>query len=192
MQKVIVAITGASGAIYAQMLVQKLCTLKQQVAEVALIASNCGKQVFVYELGENAWDNLLSLSIKRYGNADFFAPTASGSARYDTMFVVPCSMGTLAHIAHGIADTLIARSADVMLKERRRLILLPREMPYSAIHLQNMLQITQAGGIVCPASPAFYTHPATIDDLVEATINRILQLADIQVDAFEWGTNFVA
>jgi 4-hydroxy-3-polyprenylbenzoate decarboxylase len=186
MQKVIVAITGASGAIYAQTLLQKLCTLQEQVGEIAMIASRCGKQVFVYEQGQDAWDALCALPLRRYEDDDFFAPCASGSAHYDTMFVVPCSMGTLGRIAGGIADTLIVRAADVMLKERRRLILLPREMPYSAIHLANMQQITSAGGIVCPASPSFYSRPANINDLVGTVVERLLQLADIKAEGFEW------
>jgi 4-hydroxy-3-polyprenylbenzoate decarboxylase len=189
MQKVIVAITGASGAIYAQTLLQRLCTLKEYIYEIALIVSECGKQVFVYERGQNAWDTLQTLPVQHFADNDFFAPCASGSAHYDTMFVVPCSMGTLGRIAHGTADTLIARAADVILKEHRRLILLSREMPYGSIHLTNMQQITSAGGIICPASPAFYSRPVSIDDLIKTVIDRLLQLADVKVEGFEWGTD---
>ena len=178
----IVAITGASGAIYAQMLVQELCRLKDRVAQIILIASKYGERVFAYELGADAWTALQSLPVVRYDDDNLFAPCASGAAACDAMFVTPCSMGALARIAHGSADTLIARSADVMLKERRRLIALVREMPYSAIHLANMQTLTAAGGIVCPASPAFYARPASLAEAAQSVTNRLLQLAGLQTD----------
>ncbi|GHT12648.1 flavin prenyltransferase UbiX [Bacteroidia bacterium] len=187
MQKIIVAITGASGAIYAQYLLQRLCEQRNEWAEIALVVSDCGQQVFIHELGQQAWNALLSLPVRVYDRHDFFAPIASGSAGYEAMVVVPCSMTTLARIAHGIADNLIARAADVMLKERKRLVVVPRETPYSLIHLQNMQRITEAGGIVCPASPAFYSHPATLAELSNLLIERVLQLAGAQVQGFEWG-----
>jgi 4-hydroxy-3-polyprenylbenzoate decarboxylase len=160
--------------------------MKEQVAEIALIVSDCGREVFLHELGQAAWDALQSLPVKHYSNNDFFSPCASGSARYSAMLVTPCSMGTLARIAHGIADTLIARTADVMLKERRRLVLMPREAPYNLIHLRNMQQIVEAGGVICPASPAFYHHPATLEDAANSLLDRMLQLIDIKTDSPEW------
>ncbi|MFC2138288.1 UbiX family flavin prenyltransferase, partial [Bacteroidota bacterium] len=117
-----------------------------------------------------------NLPFFKYDVNDFFSPAASGSANYDAMIIIPCSMGTLGKIAHGTSDDLIIRAADVMLKEKRKLILVPRETPYNLIHIENMKLITLAGGIICPASPSFYSKPETINDLVDTIVERVLHL----------------
>jgi len=172
MRKIVVGITGASGAVYAQQLLERLQLLRE--VEVAVVLSDCGEQVFRYELGDDA---LAAIPFRCYANNDFGAPFASGSSRFDTLIVIPCTMGTLGRIAHGVSDTLLTRAADVMLKERRRLILVTREMPLNLIHLRNMAQVTEAGGIICPASPSFYSRPATIAETVRSVTDRVLQLA---------------
>ncbi len=180
--KMIVAVTGASGSIYAKHLLLELQKLK--AIDVAVIFSEEGKKVWKHELGEPIAD----LPFKIFNIDDFFAPFASGSSDYDTMIVCPCSMGTLARIANGLADNLIARSADVVLKERRRLILVTRETPYNLIHIQNMEKATLAGAIVFPASPSFYQKPASIDDMARNMALRILQTAGIASDLKRWGS----
>ena len=126
---------------------------------------------------------------KEYGNKSFYAPFASGSSQFDTMIICPASMGTIGRIANGTSDDLIARSADVMLKERRRLILVPRESPYNLIHINNLKTLTMAGAIVCPASPSFYSNPKTIDDLVMTVVDRIIDLAGFDSNGFRWMEN---
>ncbi|MDR2938396.1 MAG: UbiX family flavin prenyltransferase [Prevotellaceae bacterium] len=184
--KIVVAITGASGALYAKLLLEKLCALREQVCEVAVVFSDSGREVYAYELGENALKEAEKLPLKIYDNRSFFAPFASGSSDFDAMIVAPCSMGTLARIAAGAADTLICRAADVMLKERRKLILLAREAPYNLIHLRNMLTVTESGGIICPASPSFYSKPAGVEELVMTVVNRALSLAGVKVEGYKW------
>jgi 4-hydroxy-3-polyprenylbenzoate decarboxylase len=122
-----------------------------------------------------------------YGPNDFYAPFASGSAGYDTMVIIPCSMGTLGRIATGISDDLITRAADVILKERGRLIVVPRETPYNLIHLRNMVTLTEAGAIIMPATPSFYSLPSNMDELVDTVVNRVLDLAGIVNSGFHWG-----
>lgn len=181
------AITGASGAIYARLLLQRLCALRGQVGEVAVVMSDCGREVFCYELGSEAMNELAKLPITMYDNRSFYAPFASGSARYAAMLVAPCSMGTLGRIASGAADSLICRAADVMLKERHPLVLLVREAPYSLIHLRNMATVAEAGGIICPASPSFYSHPQSIEEAAATVVDRALSLVGIEVDGYRWG-----
>jgi 4-hydroxy-3-polyprenylbenzoate decarboxylase len=123
---------------------------------------------------------------KSYENNNFYSPFASGSSTFDTMIICPSSMGTLGRIAGGISDNLICRAADVMLKERRKLIIVPRETPYNLIHIRNMEILTQAGAIICPASPSFYSKPATIDDVVMTVVDRILTLAGFGEDSYHW------
>lgn len=183
-RKIVIAITGASGSIYAQEILKKLIEIKQDLADVALILSKNAQDIWKHELNNNFLDNL---PFKTWSNNDFYAPFASGSSFYDTLIVIPCSMGTLGRIAAGISDDLITRTADVMLKERRKLILVPRETPLSLIHLQNMLTLTQAGGIICPGSPSFYSNPNTIQDLVLTVVNRILHLANLKTNGYVWG-----
>ena len=118
---------------------------------------------------------------------DFNAPFASGSSSYRTMVIVPCSMGTLGRIAGGYSTDLITRAADVMLKERRRLILVPRDTPFSLIHINNMKTVTEAGGIVCPASPSFYSNPRSFEDLAATVVDRVIDLAGLEQNTFRWG-----
>ncbi|MDR2813741.1 MAG: UbiX family flavin prenyltransferase [Prevotellaceae bacterium] len=186
-KNIVVAVTGASGALYAKLLLETLCALRGQVGEVAVVFSDSGRDVFRHELGCNADDLLAALPVKAYDSRSFYAPFASGSSRFESMLVAPCSMGTLARIAAGAADNLVCRAADVMLKERRRLVLVVRETPYSLIHLRNMVAVTEAGGVICPASPAFYSCPQSIQNLAMTVVNRALTLAGVEVEAFRWG-----
>src|ERR1041384_7491651 len=175
--KIVVGITGASGSIYAQLLLQKLAELKEQIAVVGIVMSDNAKAVWKVELGDDSYEKLFGLEhFKLYGKKDFNAPFASGSAQYNTMIVCPCSMGTLGRIAGGISDDLITRAADVMLKERRKLICVIREMPYSLIHINNMKAVTEAGGIICPGSPSFYHKPKTLEDATQTVVDRVLSL----------------
>jgi len=182
---IIVAVTGASGAIYAKLLLEELLRFKSegQVKQVDLVFSEKAKEVWTHELGTFAYD----FPFKIYENDDFFAPFASGSALYDVMIVCPCSMGTMGRIANGISDNLITRAADVMMKERRRLILSVRETPIHLIHINNMQTLTQAGVIIAPASPSFYSHPRSIEDLAMTVVDRLLQLAGLRKDTYRWG-----
>jgi flavin prenyltransferase len=175
-KKIIVGITGASGSIYAHLLLEKLRNLQEQLAEVAVVVSDTAEKVWPFELPDIPLD---TAPFKRYSPDNFFAPLASGSAGYDAMIIVPCSVGTLGRIAAGTAADLITRAADVMLKERKKLILVVRETPFSRIHLQNMLTVTDAGGIICPASPGFYHNPKTISDLCRPVVARALDLAGL-------------
>ena len=127
-------------------------------------------------------------SLDVFENDDFNAPFASGSARFDTMIIIPCSMGTLARIASGTSSDLITRAADVILKERRKLICVVRDTPYNLIHIRNMETITQAGGIICPASPSFYSRPKTIEALAATVVDRVIDLAGLDLKSFRWGT----
>ncbi|MBR4996125.1 MAG: UbiX family flavin prenyltransferase [Alistipes sp.] len=179
--KIIVAITGASGAIYARQCVERLLAAPQ-VEQVALIISRCGEQVLAHE----GISLPSSERVVRYSNDDMMSPTASGSARYDAMIIVPASMGTLGRIASGVSLSLIERSADVMLKERRRLICVTRETPYSLIHLRNMTSLTEAGAIILPASPSFYSHPQNIEELAATVTERILSHAGVDTPHYEW------
>jgi 4-hydroxy-3-polyprenylbenzoate decarboxylase len=183
-RKIVVAVTGASGSIYAQLLLQALSKLNPEEYRIGLVMSRNAMDVWEYELGNRDFEQL---SFRRYAKDDFSAPFASGSAGFDTMIVIPCSMGTLGRIASGVSDDLLTRSADVMLKERRKLILVARETPLSLIHLKNMEQVTLAGGIICPAVPSFYHKPQTISDLAMSVVNRVLDLASLPADAFRWG-----
>jgi 4-hydroxy-3-polyprenylbenzoate decarboxylase len=119
------------------------------------------------------------------------APFASGSAGFDTMIVCPCSMGTLGRVASGVSDDLITRAADVILKERRKLILLVRETPYNLIHINNMKTISEAGGIICPATPSFYSLPKTIEEVAATVINRVIDLVGFDYESYQWGKNQV-
>ena len=182
--KIAVAVTGASGSIYARVLLNKLVKLKDQLSEVSMVFSDNAKDVWKHELGNSDYE---SYPFKMYGKQDFFAPIASGSARYETLIICPCSMGTLARIATGVSNDLITRAADVMLKERRKLILVTRDTPLSLIHINNMKTVTEAGGIICPASPSFYSQPKTIEELASTVIDRVIDLTGLQQDSFRWG-----
>ncbi len=180
--KVIVAITGASGSIYARLTIEALLRAPQ-VEKIALIYSDTAREVVAFEGEHIPQDERITL----YDNANLFAPVASGSASYDAMVVVPSSVGTLGRIAHGLSQTLIERAADVMLKERRRLLLLVREAPYSLIHLRNMTALTEAGAIIIPASPSFYSHPTTIEQACLTVVERVIALLGIEQPHFKWG-----
>ena len=179
--RVIVAITGASGSIYARLTIEALLRAPE-VEQIALLYSDTAREVVAFEGVDIPSDE----RIKLYDNHDLFAPVASGSAAYDAMIVVPSSVGTLGRIAHGLSQTLIERAADVMLKERRRLILVVREAPYSLIHLRNMTALTEAGGIVVPASPSFYSHPLTIEEACMTVVERVIALLGIDQPHYEW------
>jgi 4-hydroxy-3-polyprenylbenzoate decarboxylase len=183
-RKIVIAVTGASGAIYASVLFKKLREIKSQLGEVAVVFSTNAKDIWKYELKET-FEPVFPFRV--YEKDDFYAPFASGSSTFDSLIICPCSMGTLGRIAHGISDDLITRAADVMLKERRKLILVPRETPFSLVHLENMKLITLAGGIICPAIPSFYSNPETLEQAVETVVERILKLAGFDIDSFQWG-----
>jgi 4-hydroxy-3-polyprenylbenzoate decarboxylase len=183
MKKLVIAIGGSSGSIYAKVLLDKLVTLQKQIQTVGIVMSDNAKLNWKLEIKNTDYENY---PFDLYEKKDFFAPFASGSAKYDTMIVCPCSMGLLARIATGISTDLITRSADVMLKERRQLILVPRENPYSLIHINNMKTITESGGIICPASPSFYSNPQTIEEVVETVVDRILDLAGLDLKSYRW------
>ncbi|MDE3124161.1 MAG: UbiX family flavin prenyltransferase [Bacteroidota bacterium] len=182
--KIILAITGASGAIYAKLLLDKLLTLQTQIAEVGIIMSNNAKLVWNTELGN---DSYLQYPFTYYDKHNFNAPFASGSSQFNTMIVAPCSMGTMGRIAAGISDDLLTRSADVILKERRKLILMIRDTPYNLIHIRNMETITLAGGIILPATPSFYHQPTTIEAVAASVVDRILDIAGLKIETFRWG-----
>jgi flavin prenyltransferase len=185
-RRIILAITGASGSIYAFELLRRLHELQAPVEEIAVIFSATGKEIWKSEIGS---DFHAEDAAKEYDNSHLFAPFASGSSRYDTMIICPASMGTTGRIANGISDDLVSRTADVMLKERRRLIIVPRETPYSLIHIENMRKLTLAGAIICPATPSFYSSPKTIDDLVMTVVDRIIDLAGFDSNGFRWMNN---
>ena len=177
-KNLVVAITGASGAPYARALLRALPT---EDLQIHLVASNAGKLVYGIEIG-TPLEKDLPPGIRIYDEKDFTAPIASGSYPTEGMVIVPCTMGTLAGIANGISQNLIHRAADVCLKERRRLVIVPRETPLSRIHLTNMLRIVESGGIILPPMPGFYHRPRTIDELVHFVVARILEQFHIPQD----------
>jgi flavin prenyltransferase len=185
-RKIVLAITGASGSIYSLKLLEKLQQLKSPPEEIAVIFSDTAREIWEAETGQKYTS---VYPAKEYNNKTFYAPFASGSSQYDTMIICPASMGTTGRIANGTSDDLIARTADVMMKERRRLILVPRETPLSLIHLNNMKTLTLAGAIICPAAPSFYSNPKTIDDLVMTIVDRIIDLAGFDNNSFRWMEN---
>ena len=181
--RVVVGITGATGALYGVRLLQRL---KATGCETHLVASPAGVLNVHHELGLDR-NALEALADTAYNPADVGAAIASGSFATTAMVVAPCSMKTLAAIAHGLSDNLLSRAADVTLKERRRLVLMVRETPFNLAHLRNMTAVTEMGGVIFPPLPAFYHRPATIDDLVNDTVERVLSLlgvADAQPKAW--------
>lgn len=184
MKKVAVAITGASGAIYAKLLLQKLEHLKEQCAEVSVVMSDNARQVWQTELDNT---DFKTFPFRYFEKNDFNAPFASGSAKYDALLIVPCSMGTLGRIAGGFSDDLVTRAADVMLKERKTLICVVRDTPYNLVHIKNMEMVTLAGGIICPATPSFYSKPATIEAAALTVVDRVLDLAGFTNTSYRWG-----
>lgn len=183
MNKIIVAVSGASGSIYAKVLLDKLQQIKCQWSELGIIITDNAKIVWKEELEEN---NFNSYDAKYYEKNDFMAPFASGSANYNIMIIIPCSMGTIGRIASGLSNDLISRSADVILKERRKLICVVRETPYNLIHLKNMETITRAGGIICPASPSFYSKPKTLQEAAATVVDRVIHLSGLSITSYQW------
>jgi len=183
-KRLIVAVTGASGSLYARILFDKLVLLQEQWEEVALIFSEPGMAVWNYELDKSP---LTNYPFTRYKASDLFAPPASGSAAYDAMIICPCSAGTLGRIANGTGDNLLTRAADVMLKERKKLILIFRESPLSLIHIKNMEVLTLAGAVVYPASPGLYTKPSSIEEFISPLLDRVLEQAGLSIpSAYRW------
>lgn len=184
MHKIVVAVTGASGSIYARLLLNKLLALKDQWQSLAVVMTENAKEVWRTELGN---EDYVKYDLPFFSQKDFSAPFASGSGKYNTMIIVPCSMGTLGRIATGVSSDLITRAADVILKERRKLICVVRDTPYNLMHIRNMETLTLAGGIVCPATPSFYSRPATIEEVAATVVDRVLDLAGLDISTFRWG-----
>jgi flavin prenyltransferase len=182
-RKIAVAITGASGSLYAERLLGHLRTMAENL-QVDLVWSDNARTVWTHELGNESY---LNLPFRIWEKNDFMAPFASGSSSYEALIICPCSMGTLGRIAAGVSNDLITRAADVMLKERRKLICVVRETPYNLIHLRNMTTVTEAGGIICPATPSFYSKPATPEAIADTVIQRVLQLAGLDAGGYRWG-----
>lgn len=185
MKKIAVAITGASGSIYAQTLLNRLMEIRDQWSALDLVMSDNARQVWETEMGNRSFE---SYPLRFFHTQDFMAPFASGSAGYDSLIVVPCSMGMLGRVASGISNDLVTRAADVMLKERRKLILVVRDTPYNLVHIRNMETVTLAGGIICPATPSFYSRPSTFEELAATVTDRVLDLAGFRINSFRWGT----
>lgn len=183
MKKLVIAVGGSSGAIYAKVLLDKLVNLQDQIDKVGVVMSDNAKLNWKLELENNNYEHY---PFDFYKKNDFFAPFASGSAQYQHMIICPCSMGLLARVAQGFSNDLITRAADVMLKERRQLIVVPRETPYNLIHLNNMKAITEAGGIICPAVPSFYSKPQTIEEVAATVVDRILDLVGFDIQSYRW------
>lgn len=184
MRKILISITGASGSVYAAGLMRKLAAIPEQWNEVSVVMSANAREVWKTELGDESYREF---PFRYFESMDFNAPFASGSGRYDTMIVIPCSMGTLGRIAGGISNDLVTRAADVVLKERRKLICVVRETPYNLIHIRNMETVTLAGGIICPATPSFYSKPATIEEVAATVVDRVLDLAGFDISTYRWG-----
>lgn len=192
MKRYIVGITGASGSIYAVRLIEELV---KSHCEVYLISTENGEKVFEYELGYNLTDWVNELNnhdnkIKICNINDMFFSIASGSFKTDGMIILPCSMATVAKLSAGIGDNLLLRAGDVMIKEKRKLILVPRETPLNSIHLRNMLSLSDLNVTIMPPMPAFYMKPNTIDDIINATVGRCLAALDIENDLYyKWKEN---
>ncbi len=184
MRKIVVAVGGSSGAVYAKVLLDKLKGLSSQIDSVGVVMSDNARFNWKFELDN---EDYLHYPFQFYHKNDFMAPFASGSAKYDTMIICPCSMGLMGRIATGVSNDLSTRAADVILKERRRLILVLRDTPYNLIHINNMQLITQSGGIICPATPSFYSKPQTFEELAATVVDRVLDLAGLDVKSYRWG-----
>ncbi len=185
-KKIIVAITGASGSIYPYYLLQSLADKQDLIDECCIVFSDNGKNVWEYEL-KMPFHYFQAEHFRYADNNNLFDAISSGSSAYDAMIIVPCSMGSIGRMATSISNDLISRSADVMLKEKRRLIIVPRESPYNTIHLQNMTALSQVGAMIVPASPFFYHYPETIEQLVLPFTERLLLYMDLPSCHFNWG-----
>ena len=182
--KIIISVSGASGSIYAKVLFDKLVQLKEQIEVVGVLMSDNAKYVWETELNNSDYNNY---PFTFYNKMDFMAPFASGSANFGTMIICPCSMGTMGRIASGISNDLTTRAADVILKERRKLIIVARETPLSLVHINNMKIITEAGGIICPATPSFYSNPENFEELAATVVDRVLMLGGLENESYSWG-----
>lgn len=184
MRKLLIAATGASGAIYCKLILDRLSGLKSQWDEISVLMSDNARDVWQTELGNQDYGQY---PFRYFDKNDFRAPFASGSGKYDTMIIIPCSMGTLGRIAGGISNDLLTRAADVVLKERRKLICVVRDTPYNLVHIRNMETVTLAGGIICPATPSFYSIPKTIEQVAMTVVDRVLDLAGLDISTYRWG-----
>ena len=187
MKKIVVGITGASGSIYAQRMIEVLVS---QDITVHVISTDTGKKVFHYEIGIKleSWISELQKTyphVKLEDNQNLFAGVASGSYGFDAVIILPCSMGTMAEISHGLSSNLLCRAADVALKESRDLIIVPRETPLNTIHLENMCHLSKVGAKIIPAMPGFYHHPQTMDDLINFVVGKILGYLKIEHQLFK-------
>ncbi|MBS3200625.1 UbiX family flavin prenyltransferase [Turicibacter bilis] len=187
MKKIVVGITGASGSIYAKRMIE---VLVEQGILVHVIATDTGKKVFNYELSLNLEDWITEMqqqysNLKLEDNNNLFAGVASGSYGFDAVIILPCSMGTMAEISHGLSSNLLCRAADVALKESRPLIIVPRETPLNTIHLENMCRLSKVGATIIPAMPGFYHHPQTMDDLINFVVGKILSYLKIKHELFK-------
>lgn len=186
MKKIVVGITGASGSIYAKRLIE---VLVDKGISVHIIATHTGKKVFDYELSLNL-ENWITKMQQQYSNLklednhNLFAGVASGSYGFDAVIILPCSMGTMAEVSHGLSSNLLCRAADVALKESRPLIIVPRETPLNTIHLENMCRLSKVGATIIPAMPGFYHHPQTMDDLINFVVGKILSYLKIEHELF--------
>ena len=183
-KKIVLGITGASGAVYAKVLLDKLQQLNGQWTSLGVVMSDNAKDVWKHELCN---DSYLDYPFQFYEKCDFNAPFASGSAGFNVMIVCPCSMGTMGRIASGVSNDLITRAADVMLKERGNLVLVPREAPFNLIHINNMKLLLEAGASICPAMPGFYSQPENFEELAATVVDRVLKLAGFEMDSYSWG-----
>jgi 4-hydroxy-3-polyprenylbenzoate decarboxylase len=185
-RKIVLGITGASGAPYAKRCLSWLSSLEANgEVEIGVCASPTASQVWALECGG---DLRAEVGARLWGAADYTAPFASGSAGWHAMVVVPCSMGTVARIAHGISDSLLTRAADVMLKERRTLVVVPRESPLSLVHLENLTALARAGALVLPAMPSFYKNPASVDEMLDTVVSRVMDHLGVPAPfARRWG-----
>ncbi len=187
-KKIVVGVTGASGAPYARRVLSLLAG--RDDVEVGVCASQTASQVWALECGGDLVEWLRDAGVRLWGVRDYQAPFASGSAAWGAMAIVPCSMGTAARIAHGISDTLLTRAADVMLKERRKLVVVPRETPLGLIQLENLAQLARAGAVVLPAMPSFYGHPASLEDAIDTVVGRILDHLEVSHSVVrQWGSS---
>jgi 4-hydroxy-3-polyprenylbenzoate decarboxylase len=183
MNKILIAVTGASGSIYAKLLMDKLVAIPAQWDEVSVVMTENAKMVWKTELDQEAY---LDYPFRFFSQQDFMAPFASGSGQYNTMIIIPCSMGTLGRIATGISNDLISRAADVVLKERRKLVCVVRDTPYNLVHIRNMETITLAGGIIAPATPSFYSRPMSIEAVAATVVDRVMDLSGLVIKTFRW------
>jgi 4-hydroxy-3-polyprenylbenzoate decarboxylase len=182
-RKIVIGVTGASGAVYAKRLVGVLAERKD--VEIAVCASSTAPEVWTLECGGDLREEI---GAPVFGLRDYRAPFASGSAGWHAMAIVPCSMGTAGRIAHGVSDDLLTRAADVMLKERRTLVVVPRETPLSLIHLENLTALARAGAMILPAMPSFYGKPRTLEDVIDTVVSRVLDHLGVEHDLVKrWG-----